>query len=146
MRVVDTKEYLDQVCAMLREGAVSVPVPVAGGSMCPFLHQGDTVYLDLPREPLKKGDIVLFTRPDGRYILHRIARVCRQNGFLLVGDSQVCLEPVPRERIHAIVTSARCDGKLVKPGSPRWWFYAGPWLALTPHRHKLVALREKLRR
>lgn len=146
MGLLDTKAYLDQVCAMLREGAESVPVPVAGTSMCPFLRHGDTVYLDLPRRALKKGDIVLFTRPDGRYILHRIAKACPPDGFLLLGDNQISPEAVPEARICAIVTSARCGGKLVFPDSARWRFYAGPWLVLTPHRTKIAALRGKLRR
>lgn len=144
MRIVDTREYLDQVCAMLRGGASSVPVPVAGTSMCPFLHPGDTVYLDLPERRLKKGDIVLFTRPDGRYILHRIS-AAGPEGFLLLGDNQLQPEPVPEERIHAIVTSVRRGKKLVKPGSAVWRFYAGPWLALAPHRGRIAALRKWLR-
>ena len=140
MRIVDTQEYLDQVCAMLAEGSRSVPVPVSGTSMCPFLHPGDTVYLDLPSGPLKKGDIVLFIRPNGRYILHRVVRTDSSGVYGILGDNQVTPEPVTEDRIRAVVTAVCLSGKTVKPGSPKWWFYAHPWRLLTPVRPWVAAL------
>lgn len=145
MRIVDTQEYLDQVCAMLAEGQKSVPVPVAGTSMCPFLHPGDTVYLNLPDRALRKGDIVLFTRASGQYILHRISGVI-PNGYLLLGDNQATPEPVPAERIRAIVTHCRRGDKYTAPGSISWWFYEKVWLWLTPFRGKLTGLARRISR
>ena len=147
MRIVDTQEYLDNVCQMLSEGAVSVPVPVAGTSMCPFLHPGDTVYLDLLTRPAKRGDIVLFTRPSGQYILHRISDVNPDGSFFLLGDNQLVKEPVSGpQRLRALATSARIKGKLVRPDSFRWWFYAHIWLCLAPYRAKIAALHRRFRR
>ena len=91
-RILDTQEYLDTVCQLLQQGETSVAVPVAGGSMVPFLHNGDTVYLDLPDSPVKRGDIVLYTRSYGRYILHRVYRVRRDGSYIMVGDAQTELE------------------------------------------------------
>lgn len=143
--ILDTQAYLDAVCEMLRQGERNVSVPVTGGSMIPFLHHGDTVFLDLPDTPLKKGDIVLYTRTSGRYILHRIRKVCRDGGFVMVGDAQQDLEYLPsREQIHARVTFARHKGRLTRPGTPRWWFYQHVWLWLVPVRHSLMTLRGKL--
>ena len=139
---LDTNEYLDTVCALLAQGHGSVAVPVAGGSMVPFLHNGDTVYLDLPERPPKRGDIVLYTRPDGRYILHRVVRRRGDGSFLMAGDAQQALERVPDPgRIHAVVTAARHKGKLLTPRSLRWWAYRHIWLWLRPLRHRLMALR-----
>ena len=60
-KVVDTKEYLDMICQLLREGHGQVPVTVAGSSMTPFLvHGRDTVLLSKIRRPLKKGDVILY--------------------------------------------------------------------------------------
>lgn len=142
MRIVDTQEYLHQVCAMLAEGRTSVPVPVAGNSMCPFLHPGDTVWLDLPEGTLRKGDIVLFTRASGQYILHRIHGEI-PGGFLLLGDNQTAPEPVPAERIRAIVTRCKRGDKLMAPGNPIWWFFARIWPRLVPIRRKLAVLVQK---
>lgn len=145
-RILDTQAFLDTVCDLLRQGERFVAIPVAGSSMVPFLHDGDTVHLEPADTPLKRGDIVLYTRLDGRYILHRIYRVKRNGSFVMVGDAQQELEYLPsREQIHARVTSVRHKGKLQKPGSFRWWFYQRIWLLLIPFRHRLMNIRELLR-
>lgn len=146
IRLLDTQQYLDTVCELLHQGETSVAVPVAGGSMTPFLIDGDTVYLGLPDTPIKRGDIVLYTRSTGRYILHRVYRVNKDGSFIMVGDAQMELEYLPgREQIHARVTLAKHKGKLNRPGGLRWRFYRHIWLWLLPHRHRLMHLREKLR-
>ena len=138
---LDTREYLDTICALLAQGHSSVAVPVRGSSMVPFLHNGDTVYLNVPTRPLKKGDIVLYTRPEGRYILHRICGIRPDGSFLIAGDAQQELELVHARQICAIVTSARHRGKLISPGSLYWWAYRHIWRWLRPLRHRLMALR-----
>ena len=145
-RILDTQEYLDTVCQLLQQGETSVAVPVAGGSMVPFLHNGDTVYLDLPDSPVKRGDIVLYPRSYGRYILHRVYRVRRDGSYIMVGDAQTELELLPsREQIRARVSSARHKGKLMRPGQFRWWVYQHIWLWLRPLRPFLMRMREVIR-
>lgn len=145
-RVLDTQAYLDTVCELLQQGRCHVAVPVTGGSMTPFLHGGDTVYLDLPDTPLKKGDIVLYTRESGRYILHRIKKVNSDGSFVMVGDAQQALEYLPRrEMIHGRVSSALHKGKPIRPGQPRWWFYQHVWLWVLPIRRRLITLVTKLK-
>lgn len=140
-KVLDTRAYLDEVCRLLDQGQQHVAVPVTGGSMIPFLHNGDTVYLDLPDTPLRKGDVVLYTRENGQYILHRIKKINKDGSFIMVGDAQQALERLPRrDMIHARVTSARHRGALIMPGQPRWWFYSHVWLAVVPVRHRLMSL------
>ena len=124
--IVDTKEYLNTICQLLREGKQDLPVPVTGNSMCPFLHPGDIVYLNRFAD-LEKGDIVLFTRPDGSFVLHRIYQIKKDGSYLILGDNQLLPEPVPAERIHAIVTSVRIKEKVVTPKSLRWQCYAELW-------------------
>lgn len=143
---LDTQAYLDTVCDLLRQGQRHVAVPVAGGSMIPFLHHGDTVYLDLPDTPLKKGDIVLYTRQSGRYILHRIKKANPDGSFIMVGDAQQELELLPRrDMIHARVSYALHKGKRTQPGQPRWWFYQHLWLWIVPLRHRLMSLVPRLK-
>ena len=124
--IVDTKEYLNTICQLLREGKQELPVPVTGNSMRPFLNPGDIVYLTRYTE-LKKGDIVLFTRPDGSFVLHRIYRMEPDGSYLMLGENQLLPEPVPAERIHAIVTSVRIKEKVITPKSLRWQCYAKLW-------------------
>lgn len=147
MRLLDTQEYLDAVCDLLKQGQRSVSVPVAGSSMVPFLVDGDTVYLDPVETPVKRGDIVLYRRRNGRYILHRVYRVNRDGSYTMVGDAQTELELLPsREQIFARVSYARHRGKVIKPGQFRWWIYRHVWLWLRPCRLFLMRFREKLRK
>ena len=126
-RTLDTAEYLGMVVSLLREGQRNVPVPVSGTSMAPFLHPGDTVYLNLPHGKLRKGDIVLYTRPGGRYVLHRIVGRRSDGILLLLGDGQMAKEPVASERVCDVATAARKDGKSIDSRSLIWWFFRGPW-------------------
>lgn len=146
MRTVDTKAFLDTVCRMLREGADHVPIPVTGTSMCPFLYPGDTAYLSLPDSPLKKGDLVLFTRPAGQYVLHRIVKVNKDGSFLMLGDSQLVKEPVPgTQQIHARVVQVRRSGKLIGPGDREWWLFEKAWVWLSPIRRQIFWIRRLLK-
>ncbi len=145
-RILDTQAFLDTICDLLRQGEKNVPIPVVGSSMVPFLVNGDTVYLDLPDTPIKRGDILLYTRAGGRYILHRVYKVKKDGSFIMVGDGQTQLEHLPsREQIHARVTRARHKGKEQRPGQLRWWAYRCLWLWLLPLRPLLMNMREKIR-
>ncbi len=140
--ILDTEAFLDTVCELLRQGQTDVAIPVAGGSMVPFLHHGDTVCLNLLDSAPKRGDVVLYRRESGRYILHRIYRMRRDGSVLMVGDAQQEIEILPsRDMICARVTSARHQGKLCQPGQLRWWFYRRVWLRLRPVRYFLMSLR-----
>ena len=141
MRVVDTQEYLDNICAMLRQGHTPVSIPVSGISMCPFLHPGDQVFLELPEGKLKKGDVVMFTRPTGQYILHRIRRVNADGSFVMMGDNQTWTETVESAaQIHAKVTAVQRRGNMCRPGDPEWWFYENPWRWFAPVRRQLCQI------
>jgi len=135
VKTVDTKEYLDAVCGLLREGCREVSVPVAGSSMSPFLHHGDTVCLN-PVEALpKRGDIVLFTRPGGQYILHRVVQVNPDGSYIMLGDAQTRWERIESAAsIHGIVVSALHKGKLLTPRSFRWRIFATAWQWVVPLR------------
>lgn len=145
--VLDTQEFLDAICQMLAEGQTNIPIPVAGGSMVPFLHHGDTVYLALPDRPLRRGDILLYQRCNGRYILHRVKKCRRDGSLIMVGDAQQELELLPSQSmVRARVVWAVHKGKECRPGSLRWWMYRHIWLWLRPIRHTLMHLREKFRK
>lgn len=145
-KTVDTKEYLDMVCQLLDQGERDVPVPVSGSSMTPFLHPGDRVFLNRIESSPEKGDIVLYTRPGGRYILHRIVAAKPDGSFILMGDAQQKPERLPDGRcIRGRVTGADHKGKLLTPGSLRWRFFATVWLWVIPIRHRIMTFVGKLK-
>lgn len=62
-----------------------------GISMRPTIKQGvDSVELSAPKR-LKKYDIVLYRRPTGKYVIHRIMKI-KDDRVTLCGDNQVALE------------------------------------------------------
>lgn len=138
-RMVDTKEYLDVVCDLLREGRNNVPVTVAGSSMTPFFHHGDTVYLNLPQKPLKKGDVVLYVRPTGQYVLHRIIRVNSDGSLIMLGDAQVDREWIEGSAaVRGIVVKVLHRGKVLTRSSFRWWFFEKIWPCVVPLRPTIM--------
>ena len=105
----------------------TVQLTVSGNSMYPMLRsRQDTVVLRKD-ENLCKGDLIFFRREDGSFVLHRIYQIKKDGTYLILGDNQLLPEPVPAERIHAIVTSVRIKEKVITPKSLRWQCYAKLW-------------------
>ena len=107
-RSIDTTEYIETVLSLLECQKTDVPVPIKGNSMVPFLREGDTVYLNsLTNEP-KRGDVVLFRRADGSFVLHRIAKRLPDKSYLLPLIAQI---PVCRWTISLLLicTSGEAD-------------------------------------
>ena len=73
--------------------------------MLPMIREGkDTVTLSPPPLKLKKYDLPLYQRDDGKYILHRITEA--ENGYTCIGDNQFVYEKGVRpDQIIAVVTS-----------------------------------------
>lgn len=119
----------------LMEETSAVPLVVSGSSMTPFLAPGrDTVYLSSISEPLRRGDMVLYRRDNGRYVLHRILRMSGDS-YTMVGDAQNIPEPgIRREQILAIVRAVRRKDKLLQKGSFWWVFFERIWIHLVPVR------------
>lgn len=137
VRVVDPAQMIEPLLDLLDE-AQAVPLVISGGSMSPFLINGrDTVYLSKISRPLKKGDMVLYRRAGGSYVLHRIFKV-EDGSYTMVGDAQTYLESGIRpDQIHAIVTAAYRKDKLLHKGSFWWDFFEIVWIRLVPLRPAL---------
>ena len=99
MKSVDTREYLSAMETLIYQGE-DVSIPVSGFSMNPFLaDKRDAVLVKRPDRDLQRGDIVLYKRRNGQYILHRIWKVKRE-GYYLVGDAHTEIEgPVSQDQI-----------------------------------------------
>lgn len=134
-RIVDTKEYLDVICQLLAEGRKEVPLTIAGSSMTPFLHHGDTVFLNPRVQPPGVGDIVLYTRPNGQYVLHRVVKVNPDGSYIMLGDIQTEREWICGvEVIHGVAVKALHKGEILTPQSARWRFFARVWIRMVPLR------------
>ena len=147
---VDTALLLEEYRVLL-DTVNQLPLLVSGNSMSPFLvHGRDTVFLTKVNRPLRQGDIVLYRRKTGAYVLHRICAV-KGDTFFMVGDAQTKIEPgIVREQIYAVVCAAIRKGQHQEPGCFWWDFFEKYWVHLVPVRPILLraygALKRLLRR
>ena len=131
---VDMEELEELLREVLPLGA-TVPLRVTGNSMAPFLKEGrDKVVLgQLDRNP-RVGDIVLYRRNSGEYILHRVKAV-KGSTYTMIGDGQQHPEPgITRDQCLARVLWAERKGKRQGPGGFWWEFFEKIWIRILPLR------------
>ena len=145
-KIIPAQQLMDEYIPLIQQG-LELPLTVTGSSMLPFLvPKRDAVLLCKPPEVLRRGDIVLFRRAGGEYILHRIWRV-QPDGLYIIGDNQRTAEgPVKPCQVAAAVSGARRRGKIISPDSPVWWFYAKIWLRIIPFRRVIMRFGIFIRR
>ena len=91
-----------------------------GVSMRPMLRQGiDSVELSSLPDRLKKYDLPLYQRDDGKFVLHRIVEAGQT--YTCIGDNQFQLEPGLRHDQMIAVVSAFYRGE--RKIDTRAWYY-----------------------
>ena len=121
-------------------------LPVTGNSMWPMLSGGrDLVRLARLERPVRPGDVALYRRSDGSYILHRVIRV--KGGCVCCGDNQWERETVSKERMLAYVTAFCRKGRWRETErSLAYRLYVRLWVGTFPLRRPLLKLLYLLRR
>ena len=125
----------------LRENGMHVST-TSGYSMMPMLKdRRDRVILrPVEEQPLRRYDLPLYKRPDGKYVLHRIIKVC--DGYYIIrGDNTYVNEKIPFEWVIGYVTEFYRKGRHVSADSKRYRFYAAFWHFIYP----LRLLKRKIR-
>jgi len=137
--IVPASELLPLVEEAIGAGGRSVRITVGGGSMSPFLRDGDTVEIGaLVKWPPAVGDILLAKRGKRDYLLHRVSCV-RGDVVHLLGDAQRCSEgPFARRQIVGRVNAAWRGSRRLPLDHPAWQAAARLWLVLTPCRHRIA--------
>lgn len=120
-------------------------LPVTGGSMHPLLREGDLVRLEQPAGAWRPGDVILYQREDGRYVLHRIVRI-RKGLLLCCGDHQARGETVRPEQVLARAEARGRNGRWQALDRGSLGLRGRLWTALRPVRGPLLALRRRLGR
>lgn len=109
---------------------------VTGNSMAPMLHhrRDKVCIVKPPNKLLKKYDIPLFVRKDGKYILHRIISV-RENGYVTIGDNQCIKEyPVMPSQVIGVVKGFWRSEKYISCESIWYRTYCRIWYFIYPVR------------
>lgn len=111
---------------------------VTGSSMSPFfLDRRSVVYLERDRSYVpKKGDIVLFCRPDSLVVLHRVIRVLSDGMLLINGDAQSWTETIHTSQVLAHVVRFARTARETDVGHAGYRFLVRLWMPLRPiHPH-----------
>lgn len=78
-------------------------IQTVGVSMEPLLHnRKSTVIIEAKKEPLKRDDVVLYQRPNGEHVLHRIIKVL-DDAYIIRGDNCIWKEIVPEGWIIGVM-------------------------------------------
>ena len=88
-------------------------VRVTGTSMWPLLHHLRDGVLIVPPDKLRRGDVVLFDRQNGRYALHRVVGM-KKSSFSMAGDHQWHIEQnLPYDQIVGVTAVLHRDGQFI---------------------------------
>ena len=123
-----------------------VHLVVSGYSMSPFLKHGrDVVCLRAcGGQDLKRGQILLFARPDGSVILHRVRKVLPSGELIMNGDAQDWCETVSTRQVVAVVESVDRNGRTLSADCIWFRLWNLLWYPTRPVRPLLFKLRRIL--
>ena len=124
----------------------SVKFSPRGTSMLPMLRQGiDTVTLSPIRGKLRKYDLPLYRRDNGKFVLHRIVAVGET--YTCMGDNQVAPEPGLRpDQMIAVVTAFTRGDRLIPVTDPGYRLYCRIWVTAAPLRKFVRRVKNRLKR
>ena len=139
-------ESLAEILSLQLESGGRARLVVTGDSMYPTLrHRKDVVYLNPVSRKLERGDLILYKRKSGQYVLHRIVSKPKNGAFICCGDNQWEKEPMTEQQVVAIADGYIRNGKECRENT----FRVNLWIFLFPVRRPLLAMRRffgKLRR
>ena len=146
--VILSLEELSPILNSLLEQGRTITLQVTGTSMQPlWMHRRDQVVLEHCKEgSLKVGDIVLYRRENGQYVLHRIMKLDDRK-MSLCGDAQSNLEKnVSTDAVIARVVKICRKGKWFSCDSRGYLLYVHLWGMARPVRGKVLGLVGKIKR
>ena len=112
-----------------------------GVSMQPLLRQGkDVVVIETPKEHCKKYDTVLFLRPSGKYVLHRILKDYGDR-YWIVGDNCVSGEMVVEDHIIGVMTSIKRGERTIYVTDWHYRLYTHIWCDIYPVRFLFLRVK-----
>lgn len=115
-----------------------------GASMLPLLREGrDVMVIRRGEPPYRKYDAVLFLRPNGQYILHRIMKV-NGGSYYIIGDNCISGENVAEEQIIGVLTAIKRNGRTIDTSGRLYRMFVVFWWAIFPLRKAYKYVRRAL--
>lgn len=135
---------IPEIIKMLDDGH-TVTLRLKGFSMRPFLENDrDKALLTRPTRP-KVGDPVLAEISKGRYVLHRIINI-EKDDVTLLGDGNLTAEACKLSDIKGSVIGFYRKGRetLDRTDGRKWRIYSWIWMRLRPIRRYLLFIYRHL--
>ena len=130
---------------LLRRGE-RLRIKARGGSMTPFLWDGDVV-LVTPTDgrEIGVGDVICYETPPGRLFLHRVIE-CNRDRFVAKGDALAFRDVIDRAQLLGKVVTVERRGKVrrLDTVAARWQNRA--IAAISPMLPRLLSLAARLGR
>lgn len=138
-------EALLPLLQLQMDNGTKAPLTITGISMLPMLSPDrDTVYLEKFTGDVKSGDVILYRRATGEFILHRI--ISAGEPMICCGDNQWQPEQVQREQVIARVVEFNRNG--IHRSVDYGWYqlYIFFWVRLYCLRRPYIWLRRRMAR
>lgn len=144
-QIVEMSKIEPTIREIVGAGGV-VRLTVTGMSMFPTLvEKRDSVLLVKP-EKVKKGDIVLYQRANGDYVLHRIVGKDKE-AFSLCGDNQTMIEyPIYHNQIFGVVSGIVRKGTTISVTNKKYQLASFVWTRFIKLRPFLLRNFVKMKR
>ena len=111
-----------------------------GTSMEPLIHeQQDNIIVVKNKGRLKKYDVAVYVTPQGKYIMHRVVKVCDDH-YDIVGANLLKKEYVTDDMICGVLVGFYKKGKkyIDCTSSKKYMIYSKIWVALLPIRPAIL--------
>jgi len=141
VRISPLSEISPFMLECMKDG-LAVTIAVNGRSMTPLLRdKRDAAVLQKPLEdaPLNVGDVPLYLRDSGQYVLHRVVSVQPDGCYTMMGDNQTVREPgIRHDQILAVAAAFYRGKKIISADSSGYKRYVWMWLHCPPCRYLWV--------
>ena len=140
------REKVDAI--KLLESGKTVQLKPQGFSMYPILYPGrdEAVIEKADISSLKRGDVILYRRDEGKLVLHRIWKI-KNGGFYTVGDNQCEIEgPLRADQIKGKLIAIIRKGHRISVKNPVYVIVCRVWLILRPLRPKISKTAAAIKR
>ena len=108
-----------------------------GTSMEPLIHeQQDNIIVVKNKGRLKKYDVAVYVTPQGKYIMHRVVKVCDDH-YVIVGDNLLKKEYVTDDMICGVLVGFY-KKYIDCTSSKKYMIYSKIWVALLPIRPAIL--------
>ncbi len=139
IKITDLEALFPVIEESLNSGA-DVKLKISGTSMYPLVGSRRDSVLLTKADELKVGDVPLFRRTDGRFVLHRIVKI-KDGLYGMRGDFEQKIEyPIEREQIVAVAKGFYRNERYIACGNFWYKVYKVFWMHTVPIRPFLIKI------